>query len=62
LNLFNDYNDLYSNIKFSSGFELRAKGFIFYGYPAAITLEHHFPIADNQETDSKTYLRFLFDF
>jgi len=57
-----DFDDLYSNIKFSSGFELRAKGFIFYGYPAAITLEHHFPIADNQETDSKTYLRFLFDF
>jgi hypothetical protein len=35
---------------------------MFYGYPAAVTLEHHFPIADNNETDSKTYLRLLFDF
>ena len=49
-------------LKFSSGIELRAKGFMFYGYPAAVTLEHHFPISDNEEKDSKTYIRFLFDF
>ena len=57
-----NFDDLYQNLKFSSGIELRAKGFMFYGYPAAVTLEHHFPIADNEEKDSKTYIRFLFDF
>ena len=57
-----DFDELYNNVKFSSGIELRAKGFLFYGYPAALTLEHHFPIADEEEKKSKTYLRLLFDF
>jgi len=50
--------------KFSSGIELRAKGFLFYGYPAAVTLEHHFPVSldDIQLNDGKTYMKFLFDF
>ena len=57
-----DFDELYNNVKFSSGIELRAMGFLFYGYPAALTLEHHFPIADEEEKKSKTYLRLLFDF
>ena len=50
--------------KFSSGIEIRAKGFLFYGYPAAITLEHHFPVSadDIKLDDGKTYMKFLFDF
>jgi hypothetical protein len=50
--------------KFSAGFEVRAKGFLFYGYPAAVTLEHHFPILHDsiELNDGKTYMKFLFDF
>ena len=56
------FKDLYEELKFSSGLELRAKGFMFYGYPLAITIEHHLPIADDVEKSGKTYMRFLFDF
>ena len=49
--------------KFSSGIEVRAKGFLFYGYPAAVTIEYHFPISlANINEDGKTYMKFLFDF
>ena len=50
--------------KFSGGLELRAKGFLFYGYPAAITLEYHFPIFDDEidSSNGKTYMKLLFDF
>lgn len=50
--------------KFSSGFELRAKGFLFYGYPAAMTLEYHFPIFDDEidSSNGKAYMKLLFDF
>ena len=53
-----------NDFKFSSGIELRSKGFLFYGYPAAVTLEHHYPIS-NDDTwwkEGKTYIKFLFDF
>lgn len=50
--------------KFSAGLELRAKGFLFYGYPAAVTLEYHFPIFDDEidSSNGKTYMKLLFDF
>ena len=60
------YGDIFpiESPKFSSGIEIRAKGFLFYGYPAAITLEHHFPILLDEINlnDGKTYMKFLFDF
>tara|TARA_Y100001970_G_scaffold124989_1_gene154780 strand:- start:7501 stop:10494 length:2994 start_codon:yes stop_codon:yes gene_type:complete len=65
------YGDAISNgvPKLSSGFELRAKGFLFYGYPAAVTLEQHYPVVldglrffDIDIYESKTYLRLLFNF
>ena len=34
---------------------------MFYGYPAALTAEHHFALNDQSETKGKTYLK-LFDF
>ena len=49
-------------MKYSSGLEIRAKGFMFYGYPAALTAEHHFALNDQSETKGKTYLKLLFDF
>ena len=49
-------------IKQSFGLELRAKGFIFYGYPIALTLEHHIPLLDKEEKKGKTYFKLLFDF
>ena len=55
--------------KFSSGFELRSRGFLFYGYPAAVTFEHHYPITIvNNDVLSfnfnhgKSYFKLLFDF
>ena len=52
------------DFKFSSGIELRSKGFLFYGYPAAVTLEHHYPISNCNTwwKEGKTYIKFLFDF
>ena len=54
--------DFINNMKYSSGLEIRAKGFMFYGYPAALTAEHHFALNDQSETKGKTYLKLLFDF
>ena len=55
--------------KFSSGFELRSRGFLFYGYPAAVTFEHHYPITINNNdvfsfnlNQGKSYFKLLFDF
>ena len=53
----------------AGSFELRAKGFLFYGYPAAVTLEQHYPVMlaglrffDIDIYESKTYLKLLFNF
>ena len=54
--------DLNKNIKHSLGLELRAKGFVFYGYPVALTLEYHLPLLDKYEKKGKTYFKLLFDF
>ena len=66
IGLISQYGDIFpiESPKFSSGIEIRAKGFLFYGYPAAITLEHHFPILLDEINlnDGKTYMKFLFDF
>ena len=48
--------------KYSGGLELRAKGYLFYGYPLALSVEHHFAIADKSETKGKSYIKLLFDF
>jgi len=62
-NAYNNNFDLFlDEFKFSSGLELRAKGYLFYGYPLALTLEHHFAISDSSETQGKTYVKLLFDF
>ncbi len=62
-NAFNGHNKQFiDNMKYSSGLEIRAKGFMFYGYPAALTAEHHFALNDRSETKGKTYLKLLFDF
>jgi len=62
----NAYNgnmsNLYLDTKHSFGLEFRAKGFIFYGYPVALTLEYHIPLMDNNEKKGKTYFKLLFDF
>ena len=62
-NVYDEDFDLFlDEFKFSSGLELRAKGYLFYGYPLALTLEHHFAIGDSNETQGKTYMKLLFDF
>jgi len=62
-NVYDEDFDLFlDEFKFSSGLELRAKGYLFYGYPLALTLEHHFAIGDSSETQGKTYMKLLFDF
>tara|TARA_A100001011_G_scaffold400859_1_gene520058 strand:- start:13132 stop:16104 length:2973 start_codon:yes stop_codon:yes gene_type:complete len=55
--------------KFSTGFEFRSRGFLFYGYPAALTFEHHYPITDENNDikfinlgEGKSYFKLLFDF
>ncbi len=50
--------------KLSSGFEIRSKGFLFYGYPAAITFEQHYPISSESINfkERKSYFKLLFDF
>lgn len=48
--------------KVSTGIEIRAKGFIFYGYPLAMSIEHHFALNDKSETKGKSYFKLLFDF
>ena len=57
-----DFDLFLNEFKFSSGIELRAKGYLFYGYPLALTFEHHFAIADPSETQGKSYIKLLFDF
>ena len=61
--------DIMKGYEFSCGVELRSKGFLFYGYPAAVTLEQHYPLRNYdslwEETwwkEGKTYIKFLFDF
>ena len=62
-NVYNQDFDLFlDDFKFSSGIELRAKGYLFYGYPLALTFEHHFALADRSETQGKSYIKLLFDF
>ena len=55
--------------KFSTGIEFRSRGFLFYGYPAALTFEHHYPITDENNdiksinlNEGKSYFKLLFDF
>ena len=58
----NDFDIFLDEFKISSGLELRAKGYLFYGYPLALTLEHHFAINNPSETKGKSYIKLLFDF
>ena len=57
-----DFDAFLDDFKLSSGLEFRAKGYLFYGYPLALSIEHHFAIADKSETKGKSYIKLLFDF
>ena len=50
------------DIKYSNGVELRVNGSSFYAFPFALSYEYHTPLNDLMETESKHYIKLLFDF
>ncbi len=57
-----DLKDRYRDYKQSVGFKLKLYGFSFYSYPTALTYECHIPVSDSWNSDTRHYLKVLFDF
>jgi len=57
-----DLKNRYNSYKQSLGFEIKLYGFSFYSYPTALTYECHIPISDSWNSETRQYLKILFDF
>jgi len=57
-----DLKNRYDKLKQSIGLEIKLYGFSFYSYPTALTYECHIPISDSWNSETRHYLKVLFDF
>ena len=52
----------YNSTKQSIGLIVKLFGFSFYSYPTALTYECHMPYKNSLDSDSRHYIKLLFDF